>query len=96
MYIISKTIKGKEFIYSTKYSILCKSKKQAEELATFLNNHDESATGGFKLKENETWHVYQIDKYSTPPEYRISNTKGKISIKKLDKIKWLESQNIYL
>lgn len=90
MYIISKTIKGKEFMYSTKHSILCKSKKQADELATFLNNHNDTTSEVFKLKENEIWHIYQIDKYSTPPAYRVSQTKGKISIKTLNACKWLD------
>lgn len=81
MFIISKTIKGKEFIYSTKYSILCKSQKQARELARFLNEHNDTALNDFKLKENELWYVYEIDKYSPLPRYKISQTKGKISIK---------------
>lgn len=81
MFIISKTIEGKEFIYSSKFSILCKSKKQAEELAKFLNEHNDTANGDFKLKDNELWYVYQIDKYDTPPKYRLSQTKKYISVK---------------
>lgn len=81
MYIISKTQKGREYLYSTEHSILCNSEKQAKMLAEHLNNHNETAMGDFKLKENEIWYVYQIDKYSTPPRYKISTTKGKISIK---------------
>lgn len=83
MFIISKTIKGKEFIYSTKYSILCKSKKQAKQLADFLNKNNEDTIGNFKLKENETWWVYEIDKYDAPPRYRLSTTKNKIKIVEL-------------
>ncbi len=81
MFIISKTIKGKEFIYSNKYSILCKSQKQAQALARFLNEHNDTALNDFKLKDNELWYVYEIDKYDTAPRYKISQTKGKISIK---------------
>ena len=81
MFIISKTIKGKEYVYSTKHSILCKSKEQARKLAEFMNNNNNSAIGDFKLKENEIWYVYEIDKYDTPPRYKIGTTKGKISIK---------------
>lgn len=81
MFIISKTIKGKEFMYSNKYSILCNSQKQAQVLARFLNEHNDTALNDFKLKDNELWYAYEIDKYDTVPRYKISQTKGKISIK---------------
>ena len=81
MFIISKTIKGKEFMYSNEYSILCNSQKQAQALAKFLNKHNDTALNDFKLKDNELWYVYEIDKYDTAPRYKISQTKGKISIK---------------
>lgn len=81
MYIISKTIKGKEYLYSNKHSILCKSEEQAIQLAKHLNEHNDSTTGDFKLKDNEIWHVYKIDKYDTQPRYKLSSTNGKISIK---------------
>lgn len=84
MFIISKTQKGKEYLYSTKHSILCNSEKEARVLAEHLNNNNETSTGDFKLKENEIWWVYQVDKYSTPPRYKISKTKGKIAIKEYD------------
>lgn len=87
MYIISKTQKGKEYLYSTQHSILCKNEKQARVLADFMNNNNENAIGNFKLKEGEHWWVYEIDKYDTPPRYELKTTKGKISIKEynLDK-----------
>ena len=81
MYIISKTIKGQEYIYSNKYSILCKNEKQASILANHLNNNNNDTIGDFKLKDNETWHVYKIDKYDTTPRYKLSVTSNKISIK---------------
>lgn len=81
MFIISKTIKGKEFMYSNKYSILCNSQKQAQVLARFLNEHNDTALNDFKLKDNELWYAYEIDKYDTVPRYKISQIKGKISIK---------------
>ena len=84
MYIISKTIKGKEFVYSNRYSILCKNEEQAKMLAEHLNNHNEETIGDFKLKDNEIWWVYEIDKYDTPPYYKVSSTKGKIAIKEYD------------
>lgn len=81
MYIISKTIKGQEFIYSKKHTILCKSRKQAETLAKYLNEHNDTSIGEFKLKDNEKWHTYFIDKYDPEPIYKVGTTKGKISIK---------------
>ncbi len=50
MFIISKTIKGQEYLYSNKYSILCKNKKQAMQLSSFMNKENASAIGDFKLK----------------------------------------------
>ena len=83
MFIISKTIKGKEFVYSNKYSILCKNKEEAMQLAKHLNEHNDSTIGDFKLKENEIWHCYEIDKYDSQPRYKLVNTKGKISIREV-------------
>ena len=80
MFIISKTIKGKEFLYSKRHSILCKNEKQAKELSDFLNSHNDTTLGNFKLKENEIYHVYEIDEYDTIPMYRLKSTKNKISI----------------
>ena len=83
MFIVSKTIKGKEFIYSNKHSILCKNEKQAKKLAQFLNEHNDTTTGDFKLKDNEIYYVYKIDKYDTQPRYKLTTTKNKISIKEI-------------
>lgn len=80
MFIISKTIKGKEYLYSKKYSILCKNEKQAQLLAQFMNDNNDTTIDTFKLKENEKWHVYEIDKYDDMPTYKLKTTKGKISI----------------
>lgn len=80
MFIVSKTVKGKEFLYSSKYSILCKSESQANALADFMNKNNDTSIGDFRLKENEIWHVYHIDKYDTPPRYKLKTTKNRISI----------------
>ncbi len=80
MFIISKTIKGQEYLYSNKYSILCKNEKQAQQLASFLNNNNNSTIGDFKLKDNELYFVYEIDNYDTQPRYKLKSTKNKISI----------------
>ena len=80
MFIISKTIKGKEYLYSNKHSILCKNEKQAQQLASFLNNNNNDTIGDFKLKDNELYYVYEIDQYDTQPRYKLKSTKNKISI----------------
>lgn len=89
MYIISKTIKGKEYLYAKDYSILCKNEEQANKLARFLNEHNDTASENFKLKDNEIWHTYEIDRYSTMPKYELKTTKNKISIKEFEDNKGL-------
>lgn len=81
MYIIAKTVKGREYLYSTDYSILCKTETQAQKLATFMNSHNDTSTNGFKLKDNEIWHTYEVDRYSAIPRYKLTSTKNKISIR---------------
>ena len=83
MNIISKTIKGKEFSYSKKFMILCNSEKQAKTLAKHLNDNNDNTIGIFKLKDNEVWCDYIIDKYDSEPAYRVKTTKNKISIVEL-------------
>ena len=56
MKIVAKTIKGSEFIYS-KRSAYHVNKKHADLIAESLNRCR------YGLKENETWHVYEIDRY---------------------------------
>lgn len=80
MFIISKTTKGQEYLYSTKYSILCRNKKQAEKLAEHLNTHNEDTIGDFKLKNNEIWFTYEIDEYDNIPRYKLVSTENKIAI----------------
>ena len=77
---MAKACKGEEFMYKKSSMILCKSKKQAEKLAEFLNENNETTNGEWKLKDNEIWWVYEIDKYDTTPLYKIKTTKGKIVI----------------
>lgn len=83
MNIISKTVKGKEYCYSKNHTILCNSEKQAKKLAEHLNNNNDSAIGDFKLKDNEIWYDYKIDKYDSEPIYKLKNSKNKISIIRL-------------
>lgn len=80
MIIISKAIKGKEFLYNRNFTILCNSEKQAKKLAEHLNNNNDNAIGDFKLKDNEIWHDYKIDIYDNEPIYKLKNSKNKISI----------------
>ena len=80
MFIVSKTVKGKEYLYSNKYSILCKNKEQANQLASFLNKNNNTSISDWKLKDNELYYVYEIDNYDTQPRYKLKSTKNKISI----------------
>ena len=80
MFIVAKTIKGKEFIYSNNFSILCKNETEAKKLAEHLNNNNESANEKWKLKDNEIWYVYEIDNYSAIPTFKLKSTKNSIKI----------------
>lgn len=80
MYIISKTIKGKEYIYSNKHSILCRSREEALKLSSFLNKNNNDTIGDFKLKEDEYYKLYEIDEYDPIPRYKLKSTKNKITL----------------
>ena len=80
MFIVSKTVKGKEYLYSNRHSILCRDKEQAQKLSSFLNENNNNNIGDFKLKDNELYFVYEIDQYDNIPKYRLKSTKNKISI----------------
>ena len=80
MFIIAKAVKEHEFMYKKSSMILCNSKKQATQLADFMNSHNDTTRADWKLKENETWYVYEIDEYDSVPQYKIKNTKGNIVI----------------
>ena len=80
MFIIAKTLKGKEFIYNNSTAILCKTKKQAEQVAEHLNTHNDTTMGIFKLKDNEIYFVYKIDQYDKTPPYRLKGTTNSIKI----------------
>ena len=79
-FIVAKTTRGNEFIHSREYSILCRSEKQARELSNHLNQNNEKNINGWKLKENEIYHVYQIDNSDFQPIYKLKQTKNKISL----------------
>ncbi len=81
--IIAKTIIGKEYCYSSSTSVLCHSKEEANKLAEFMNSHNDTANGVFKLKEGEKWEKYEIDKYDTEPAYELICTKDSIRIRPL-------------
>ncbi len=84
MHIISKTIKGKEFVYSKSFMIACNSEEQAIALAKHLNEKDDQTVGIFKIQYGEVWHHYEIDKYDSVPAYKLVSFKNKISIKRFD------------
>ena len=81
MFIFAKSIKGKEFIYNKNYSVLCNSKKQAEKITEFMNLHNDTSKGNWKLKDNEIWWVYEIGNFEleTIP-YKIKRVKDNIVI----------------
>lgn len=79
-FCIAKSIKGKEFLYVKESVILCRSKKQAELIADFMNLNNNTSGGIFKLKDNQIWHIHK----DIEPCYkvsRVSETTGKISVK---------------
>lgn len=77
-YVIAKSCKGKEYLYNGNTTILTgKTRKKAQEMADFLNSHNDTAQGIFKLKDNEIWHVHE-DIHAV---YKISKTRGKIAVK---------------
>lgn len=80
MFIIAKTQIGREYLYSNKTAVLCKSKEQAQKLAEHMNSNNTQATSEFKLKDGEKWFAYEIDKYSTQPPYKLKTTRGKITV----------------
>ena len=59
MTIIAKTIIGQEFIYSAR-SARKVAKRNAAEICKIVNQY-KTLLG---TKENECWHVYEIDQYS--------------------------------
>ena len=81
-HIISKAVKGQEFLYSKSFMMLCKNKKEADLIAQHLNENNEFTMGMFKLKEGETWHTYEIDDYDSVPQYKISQTKRGLIVKR--------------
>lgn len=63
--VIAKTVKGKEYIYSTK-SAHKVSANSAEKILTVLNNVR------WNLKnDDEIWHIYDVDEYDTAYDYAI-------------------------
>lgn len=83
MFIIAKTLQGKEYCYNNSTSVLCKSEQQAQELAKFMNENNNNSYGIFKLNGGEIWHTYEIDKYDAPPRYKLAQTKNKITVRPL-------------
>jgi hypothetical protein len=49
-------------------------KKQAEQMAIFLNENND-----WKLKDNEIYFTYEIDCYDAQPLYKLKSTKNKIN-----------------
>ena len=58
MKIVAKALKGQEFFYraSTAHKV---SERSANVIAKALNE------SGYELKDNEVWHVFDIDEYDS-------------------------------
>lgn len=80
MYVVAKTKKERAFVYSNKFAIACNSKQQADKLAIHLNNNNGDSVGDWKLKSGEIYFVYEVDKYSKQPLYKIKTTKNYIKV----------------
>ena len=81
LYITSKSIKEHEYIFSMNYAILCKNKEQADKLTDFLNKHNNTAIGEFKLKNNEVWYTHEVGDYEINYiPFKLKSTKNKITI----------------
>lgn len=58
MKILAKAIKGKEFMYNVR-SAHKVSARSAMVILDIVNEYR------FQLKENEVWHLYDVDEYDT-------------------------------
>ena len=76
---IAMAVNGKEFLYNPLTVIKCRSGKQAQEIADFLNKNNDSSSKDFRLKDGQVWHCFE----DLEPFYRIRSTKGKISVVRL-------------
>lgn len=81
MYIITHTTEGQEYMRKMSTAIKCRTKKEAEYLAKYFNEHPNTQRGNFALSDGEKWAVYNIDKYDAQPMYRTGSKNGNIVIK---------------
>ena len=56
MFVLAKTIKGKEFIYSV--SSARKVSKASKDIICKIANENK-----YLLNDNECWHIYDVDSY---------------------------------
>lgn len=62
MYCIAKSVKGAEYMYNAS-SAHKVSKASAQKIADALNN------AKWNIKDNEVWHVHEIDRYDRAYDY---------------------------
>ena len=62
MKVIAKSVKGHEFLYNAK-SARKVSERSAEKILKVLNDVR------WDLKDNEVWHIHDVDKYDTAFDY---------------------------
>ena len=84
MVIIAKAPKGREYMYKISSMIKCRGRAQAEMVARYLTENNESVnTNDFRLGENEVWHIYTIDSYDHQPIYTTRTIKGNLVITRI-------------
>lgn len=62
MKVLAKAIKGQEFFYSAR-SARKVSERSAKVILDIVNEYR------FQLKENEVWHIYDVDQYDAAYDY---------------------------
>lgn len=62
MTILAISVQGKEYLYNPKTAHAV-SKRSAETIKIILN------TMSWRLKENETWFIHEVDEYSAASDY---------------------------
>ena len=62
MKVIAKAIKGQEFFYNAR-SARKVSERSAKVILDIVNEYR------FQLKENEVWHIYDVDQYDAAYDY---------------------------
>lgn len=80
MFILAKSVKGKEFFYSRSGAIEIPKSWNDEKVKTLIDGLNKY----FKLDEKETYFKHEIDQYdSVFPDYKAYKRNGKIKLKRI-------------